>query len=83
MDGGNRTKLMYNAKWTVISCFDFLISLQINFIFSVNEIAAKLQTLENSLINNDLLHSCTIRGVTNDWYEVTTHEVGTVAVKGF
>ena len=47
--------------------------------FSVNEIEAELQSLKNSLINNNLLHSCTIRGVTNDWFQAND---GVVGVKG-
>ena len=39
-------------------------------LFSVNEIEAELQTLKNSLINNNLLQSCTIRGVTDDWFQL-------------
>ena len=39
-------------------------------IFSVNSIEAELQTLKNSLINNNLLQSCTIRGVTDDWFQL-------------
>ena len=45
-------------------------------LFLVNEIAEELQTLKNSLINNNLLHSCTIQGVTNDWYQVGDEVVG-------
>ena len=45
----------------------------------MNELAAKLQILENSLINNNLLQSCTIRGVTNNWFNASD---GTVGVRG-
>ena len=75
--------LMFNAKGTVSSCFHFFIPLQIKpIIFSVNELAAKLQALENALINNNLLQSCTIRGVTNDWYFESGTYDGVVTVKG-
>ena len=82
MDGGNLTMSMSNAKGMVSSCSHFFISFQVKLIiFSVNELAAKLQALENSLINNNLLQSCTIRGVTNDWYQGDSWD-GVVAVKG-
>ena len=45
---------------------------------SVNEIALKLQDLERSLVNNNILHTCTIHGVTNDWYK----SPGAVAIEG-
>ena len=51
-------------------------------ILLVDEIAAELQQLKNSLANNNLLHSCTIRGVTNDWYLSGDASNGVVAVAG-
>ena len=48
-------------------------------ISQVNEIAAELENLKTSLVNNKLLHSCTIQGATNDWYQVSDD---TVAVEG-
>ena len=54
-------------------------------IFEVDEITAELvaltknnNNLENALINNNLLTSCTIAGVTDDWYKL--HE--TITVEG-
>ena len=38
-------------------------------IFPVNELAEDLQILKQSLVNNNLLNSCTIQGVTNDWVQ--------------
>ena len=51
---------------------DFKISL-------VNEIALELENLKKSLVNNNLLDSCTIQGATNDWYQIGDR---TVAVEG-
>ena len=49
----------------------------------VDEISAELQNLKNSLVNNNLLHSCTIRGVTNDWYlNFGDARNGVIAVEG-
>ena len=71
---------MSNAKGMVSSCSHFFISFQVKLIiFSVNELAAELQSLKNSLINNNLLQSCTIRGVTNNWFNASD---GTVGVRG-
>ena len=45
----------------------------------VDEIAAELENLKISLVNNNLLNSCTIEGVTNDWYQYADD---VVAVEG-
>ena len=37
----------------------------------------------NSLINNNLLTSCTIQGVADDWYPADTDAVGIVEVEGW
>ena len=47
--------------------------------FLVNELENELAALKNSLINNNLLDSCTIQGETNDWFQYTTE---IVAVEG-
>ena len=40
-----------------------------------------MQNLKNSLVNNNLLHSCTIQGVTNAWYSYPEND-SVMAVTG-
>ena len=51
-------------------------------VIAVEQEASELRadTIENSLVNNNLLTSCTIQGHTDDWS--TTHEAGAFEVEG-